>query len=77
MPKFNYLTNNSQPTQKEFVKDLVEHQNLIKNVITDLAAYKQKVITYLKEETEFKEKKGIKRVASAAMTRESSVDSAR
>ena len=40
MPKFNYLSNGSQPTQKEFVKDLVEHQSLITNVITDLAAYK-------------------------------------
>lgn len=75
LPKFSYLSSGSQPTQKEFVKDLVESQNLITNVITDLAAYKEKVIAYLREETEAKDKRGIKRVSSAALMRASSVDS--
>ena len=63
MPKFNYLSNGSQPTQKEFVKDLVEHQNLITNVINDLQAYKQRLISYVKDEVDIKKKS--KRVASA------------
>lgn len=47
MPKYSYTKSDKNLQQKEFMKELVQHQNLIMSLINDLKNYKLRVVAYL------------------------------
>lgn len=49
MPKYHYTKSDKSLQQKDFVRDLIRHQDLLTILINDLSAYKERVQAYVAE----------------------------